>query len=243
MSRSTVMSPSVLADDSAGAALLDSLGSASNVLYAPDVSSKRFDAETGYQLFNAARRLTATLATMASPPRLFMLTREAVSDEDRADPAHAILWGLGRTLALEHPEIWGGVIELGESVTAEHTDVDGADAADTSMPVGRDQGRLAGLRTRTAPQSAPRSRRRTGGRGDGAAVGTVAQSVGGLLRARHGFADERGTSARARRNPRRMLAQSVVFDYPTVEALADYLATIGDADQELAQADLSERVN
>jgi hypothetical protein len=107
------------------------------VLYAPDVSSERFDAEAGYQLFNAARRLTATLATMASPPLLFMLTREAASDEDRANPAHAILWGLGRTLALEHPEIWGGVIELGESAAAEHNDVDGADKVDSAMPVGQ----------------------------------------------------------------------------------------------------------
>ena len=28
------------------------------------------------------------------------------------------LWGLGRTLALEHPEIWGGIIDLDESVPA-----------------------------------------------------------------------------------------------------------------------------
>ena len=29
-----------------------------------------------------------------------------------------MLWGLGRTLALEHPEIWGGVIDVDESVPA-----------------------------------------------------------------------------------------------------------------------------
>ena len=41
------------------------------------------------------------------------------SDEgDRANPAHAVLWGLGRTLALEHPEIWGGIIDVDESVPA-----------------------------------------------------------------------------------------------------------------------------
>jgi phthiocerol/phenolphthiocerol synthesis type-I polyketide synthase B len=58
---------------------------------------------------------------MASPPRLFMLTRNAqpVSEGDRANPAHAVLWGLGRTLALEHPAIWGGVIDVDESVPAE----------------------------------------------------------------------------------------------------------------------------
>jgi acyl carrier protein len=47
-----------------------------------------------------------------------------------------------------------------------------------------------------------------------------------------------------------VLPQSAVFDYPTVEALADSLAAIGDADQQsvdayedLTEADLSERVS
>jgi phthiocerol/phenolphthiocerol synthesis type-I polyketide synthase B len=47
-----------------------------------------------------------------------------------------------------------------------------------------------------------------------------------------------------------LLPQSVVFDYPTVEALADYVATIGDADhksvdayEDLSEAGLSERVS
>ncbi len=72
-------------------------------------------------LFNAARRLTASVAAMtviSQPPRLFLLTRNAqpVGEGDRANPAHAVLWGLGRTLALEHPEIWGGIIDVDESV-------------------------------------------------------------------------------------------------------------------------------
>ena len=56
----------------------------------------------------------------SQPPRLFMLTRNAqpVGEGDRANPAHAVLWGLGRTLALEHPEIWGGIIDVDESVPA-----------------------------------------------------------------------------------------------------------------------------
>ena len=31
-------------------------------------------------------------------------------------PAQATLWGLGRVLALEHPEFWGRVIDIDESV-------------------------------------------------------------------------------------------------------------------------------
>ena len=72
-----------------------------------------FDAELGISACSMRRRrLTAAVAAMAAmpPPRLFLLTRNAqpVGEGDRANPAHAVLWGLGRTLALEHPEIWGG---------------------------------------------------------------------------------------------------------------------------------------
>ena len=121
-SRVTVLPPSVLAEDADKAALADALAGVTHVLYAPEVSSGYFDAESGYGLFNAARRLTASVAAMAisQPPRLFLLTRNAqpVGEGDRANPAHAVLWGLGRTLALEHPEIWGGIIDVDESVPA-----------------------------------------------------------------------------------------------------------------------------
>ena len=53
-------------------------------------------------------------AAAPTPAKLYFLTRNAqpVVDGDRANPVHAVLWGLGRTLALEHPEIWGGVIDV-----------------------------------------------------------------------------------------------------------------------------------
>ena len=119
-SRVTVLPPSMLAEDADNAALADALAGVTHVLYAPQVSSGYLDAESGYGLFNAARRLTAVVASMALPPRLFLLTRNAqpVGDGDRANPVHAVLWGLGRTLALEHPEIWGGIIDVDESVPA-----------------------------------------------------------------------------------------------------------------------------
>jgi phthiocerol/phenolphthiocerol synthesis type-I polyketide synthase B len=120
-SRVTVLSPSVLAEDADGAALTDALAGVTHVLYAPEKSPGTFDADSGYGLFNAARRLTASMAAatvISQPPRLFLLTRNAqpVVEGDRANPIHAVLWGLGRTLALEHPEIWGGVIDVDESV-------------------------------------------------------------------------------------------------------------------------------
>ena len=58
---------------------------------------------------------------MTSPPKLHVVTRNAqpIDEGDRANPAHAVLWGLGRTLALEHPEFWGGIIDVDDSVPPE----------------------------------------------------------------------------------------------------------------------------
>jgi phthiocerol/phenolphthiocerol synthesis type-I polyketide synthase B len=122
-SRVTVLSPSALAEDADDAVLTEALAGATHVLYAPQPSPGHSDADSGHRLFNRARRLTASVAAMtqiSQPPRLFLLTRNAqpVGDGDRANPAHAVLWGLGRTLALEHPEIWGGVVDVDESVPA-----------------------------------------------------------------------------------------------------------------------------
>ena len=116
----TVLDPSVLDSDAAGVA--DSLAGVTHVLYAPAVTSGQFDGTAaGYGLFHAVRRLTVALAALASPPRLFLLTRNAqpIGEADRANPAHAVLWGVGRTLALEHPELWGAVIDADESVPAD----------------------------------------------------------------------------------------------------------------------------
>ncbi len=52
----------------------------------------------------------------ASPPgrRLWLVTANAQRTEDatRVDPVQAPLWGLGRTVALERPAIFGGLIDL-----------------------------------------------------------------------------------------------------------------------------------
>jgi phthiocerol/phenolphthiocerol synthesis type-I polyketide synthase B len=126
-SRVTVLAPSAL-ENPDGEALKSALAGASHVLYAPHASSVFVDVEAGYRLFNSARTLALALtvsaaasASVGSAPRLIMLTRNAqpIAQGDRANPAHAVLWGLGRTLALEHPEIWGGVIDIDASVPTE----------------------------------------------------------------------------------------------------------------------------
>ena len=48
-------------------------------------------------------------------PRTWLVTSDAqpVTDADRcAAPWSAILWGLGRSFAAEHPDLWGGLIDL-----------------------------------------------------------------------------------------------------------------------------------
>jgi phthiocerol/phenolphthiocerol synthesis type-I polyketide synthase B len=114
----TVMPSSLLAEDVQ--AITDALAGATHVLYAPQAHSDHFDAESGYGLFNAARKLAAAATELGVAPRLSLLTRNAqpVDEGDRASAAHAVLWGLGRTLALEHPEIWGGIVDIDESVPA-----------------------------------------------------------------------------------------------------------------------------
>jgi phthiocerol/phenolphthiocerol synthesis type-I polyketide synthase B len=109
---------SLLAEGADPAAITDALAGVTHVLYAPSVTAGQFDAEQGYALFNSARRLVAAVAEMGVAPRLYLLTRNAqpIDEGDRANPAHAVLWGLGRTLALEHPEFWGGVVDVDESV-------------------------------------------------------------------------------------------------------------------------------
>ncbi|MGO9032757.1 SDR family NAD(P)-dependent oxidoreductase, partial [Mycobacterium sp.] len=118
-SRVEFLAPPALDDDATRLhGLLDGVD---NVLYAPPVAAGPVDVESAYHMFHAARRLAAAMITSDSKPKLIVLTRNAqpVTEGERANPAHAVLWGLGRTLALEHPEIWGGVIDLDESIPTE----------------------------------------------------------------------------------------------------------------------------
>ena len=63
--------------------------------------------------------VAALVQRLASHPRcrLWLITRGAqpVGDGARVAVAQAALWGLGRTLASEHPALWGGMIDLDPS--------------------------------------------------------------------------------------------------------------------------------
>ena len=102
------------------AALRAALADVDNVVFAPASAGSLLDTRSAYDLFNAARALVEELIAMPSPPRLFIVTRNAqpLTEGDRANATHAVLWGLGRTLALEHPEIWAGLIDIDDSMPA-----------------------------------------------------------------------------------------------------------------------------
>jgi phthiocerol/phenolphthiocerol synthesis type-I polyketide synthase B len=96
------------------------LGDVDNVLFAPSAVGNSIDVASAYELFNEVKGLVEELISMPLPPRLFIVTRNAqpVTDGDRANPTHAVLWGLGRTLALETPEIWGRIVDVDDSMPA-----------------------------------------------------------------------------------------------------------------------------
>lgn len=80
-------------------------------------------------------------------PALWIVTRQAVRtssiDDGRLDVAQSVVWGMGRTFALEHPDRWGGLIDLPASYDAEAAAnaIEAelrADAADDQVAIRRD---------------------------------------------------------------------------------------------------------
>ncbi|MEV0639396.1 type I polyketide synthase [Streptomyces sp. NPDC050619] len=68
--------------------------------------------------------LAQALADLELEAPLWCVTRAAVATADGetvTDPAQAMVWGLGRTLALERPRGWGGLIDLPQRLDDEAT--------------------------------------------------------------------------------------------------------------------------
>lgn len=56
--------------------------------------------------------VTQRLVRHANPGRLWVVTRGAQPLDEHISPEAAMLWGLGKVIALEHPDLWGGLIDL-----------------------------------------------------------------------------------------------------------------------------------
>ncbi|WP_437578938.1 type I polyketide synthase [Sorangium sp. So ce887] len=86
----------------------------------------------------SALHLVQAAAKHASTVKIWWVTRGAVATERDGAPAlaQAPLWGMARTIALEHPEGWGGLVDLAPTAEAgEET----ALAAQLCDPAGDDQ--------------------------------------------------------------------------------------------------------
>ncbi|MEW2031911.1 type I polyketide synthase [Streptomyces roseifaciens] len=65
----------------------------------------------------ATAALVQALAGTGTGARLWTVTREAVAHEARPEGfRQAAVWGLGRVAALEHPDLWGGLADLPETL-------------------------------------------------------------------------------------------------------------------------------
>ena len=80
--------------------------------------------EAGYQPVRALQALVRCTGTAARPPRLWIVTvgAQAVGDAPRQRVAlqAAAAWGAGRVIADEHPDLWGGLVDLDPAASAEH---------------------------------------------------------------------------------------------------------------------------
>jgi myxalamid-type polyketide synthase MxaE and MxaD len=65
-------------------------------------------------------RLAQALSRIGGTARLWLVTRGAIAEETSPlRVTSATLWGLGRVIALENPDAWGGIIDL-DAATLEH---------------------------------------------------------------------------------------------------------------------------
>ncbi|SNQ45919.1 Polyketide synthase family protein (fragment) [Frankia canadensis] len=101
--------------------------------HAPDargmLSLLALDPRSGHQGLPSGFMLTVALSQalrdLGSSARLWALTRGAVAtggDDPATSPEQAMLWGLGRALALEHPTGWGGLVDLPDDGRADLDD-------------------------------------------------------------------------------------------------------------------------
>jgi acyl transferase domain-containing protein len=122
-------------------------------LHGLDASADEAHASCAF-LLNAVKQL----ATFESAPKLWIVTRQlqAAGDETVETSWASQLWGFGRVIALEHPELWGGLIDLGSADADEAerlTDELLAPGADRQIALRGDKRYVA--RLRAADQAPP----------------------------------------------------------------------------------------
>nr|WP_319491612.1 non-ribosomal peptide synthetase/type I polyketide synthase [uncultured Desulfobacter sp.] len=85
----------------------------SNIIYCG--KGKNWETKESFSDCAAVLSLVQWLSQRNVTAKLWLLTRNAQQpdmDYSNIDPLSAMLWGLGKVIALEHPELFGGVIDL-----------------------------------------------------------------------------------------------------------------------------------
>jgi acyl transferase domain-containing protein/SAM-dependent methyltransferase len=92
-------------------------------------------------LCGAATDIVRALAANRTACRLWIVTANAhaIGSTGATRPDHAALWGIGRTVALEHPERWGGLIDTDAAQSLEER----ADAIAREVLAGSDEDQVA----------------------------------------------------------------------------------------------------
>ncbi|WP_433470670.1 type I polyketide synthase [Saccharomonospora azurea] len=140
----------VVSPDGSGA----SLAAALDAELVTDWSERSADPDGVVSFLDAAATLELVQAVIGSDTKVWAVTRGAVStgpDDRLTSPEQAEVWGLARVVALEHPEVWGGVVDAGEQTDAVLAVL--ADGTEDQVAV-RDTG-VFGRRLVPAPKPAP----------------------------------------------------------------------------------------
>ncbi|MBI1357397.1 MAG: SDR family NAD(P)-dependent oxidoreductase [Acidobacteria bacterium] len=135
-------------DAAAREALCRALGERGGEGIPVDASVDRPQGDFRGLLYIEPTSLGEALAVLqTSPAPVWLITRGAqpVGEAASAEPSAAALWGLGRSAALEQPEIWGGLIDL-DSATALADQVSGILAEALAPAPARESALRAGRR-------------------------------------------------------------------------------------------------
>jgi acyl transferase domain-containing protein len=88
---------------------------------------------------STAARVAETLQSMlraGSKAKLWIITQnaQATTPDSSADPTQSTAWGIARSISLEHPDLWGGLLDL-ESSAADDTNTTGPAALPSTSPL------------------------------------------------------------------------------------------------------------
>ncbi|MFC0111198.1 type I polyketide synthase [Kibdelosporangium aridum] len=107
----------VLSADGSGA----SIAAALDAEIVPSWTERSFEPDGVVSFLDAAATLELVRSVIGTGTKIWAVTHGAVStgpDDRLTSPEQAKVWGLSRVVALEHPEVWGGVIDADDQTDA-----------------------------------------------------------------------------------------------------------------------------